>query len=323
MGEKEEGEETTSHGNEWGVPKTANNEEGEERREWEVVSLTASTYAAAPGPRGDESIHEDKGNTVGENDEAESSRALFMSGHFVFPPNQHENLPIEPENIDIQNGDEEGEHAAQLNLQKEGKSEQKEEEKWNIEGLNVPEEFPGITLFDEKGIRLAEFDEAALHGLNVDDKEQDIYGTAKLSSFHSGRAIGGSAVYDESTTVSDLVEPSDHGTDPCYIISPKSGKEEHDDSDLPCGAWWKRRVISLCNQAKETSTLWSIFVAAAVMGLVLIGQRWQQERWQVLQQRWQLSVSDEKSGRIISRLKDVIVGGSRRGTYITAASAER
>jgi len=29
------------------------------------------------------------------------------------------------------------------------------------------------------------------------------------------------------------------------------------------------------------------------MGLVLLGQRWQQERWQALQLKWQISINHE------------------------------
>ncbi|KMT20452.1 hypothetical protein BVRB_1g004460 [Beta vulgaris subsp. vulgaris] len=332
MADNEDKEETTSRGIEQEAPKMADTEEGEEvaprGNEWEVVSLTASTYAAAPGPRGDESIHEEKDPSLSEDYEAETSRALFMSGHFVFPPSQHENLPIERENLEISKGVKDDEPAGGMNVANESKSEQKEEENWKIEGLNVPEEFPGIPLLEDKGNRILSihgpgFDEATtLHGLDVDDKEQDVYGAAKFSSFHSETEIGGSPGYDESV---DLAEPSDYCLDPSSFRSkpPKSGEEDEiDDSELPCGAWWKRRVVSLCAQVKDTSAFWSIFVAAAVMGLVILGQRFQQERWEVLHRRWQLSIGDEKSGRILSRLKDMIVGGSRRSTYITAASAD-
>ena len=76
----------------------ADNEEGEENTsrgaEWEVVSLTASTYAAAPGPEEVELKDDENGNTYGEDGAAETSRAMFMSGHFVFPPSLHENLPL-------------------------------------------------------------------------------------------------------------------------------------------------------------------------------------------------------------------------------------
>lgn len=336
MADNEDREGTSFHGNEHEILKTADDEEAEEAmprgNEWEVVTLTASTYAAAPGPRADESFHEEKDPTVSDDYEAETSRALFMSGHFVFPPSQHENLPIEPENLEISKGFKEDEPAGELNVAKGSKAAQKEDENWTLEGLNVPEEFPGIPLLEEKGDRMLSIhgsgfvEPTTLHQLDVDDKEQNVYGTAKFNSFHNETEIGGSVIYGENVVVSDLVEPSDHDLDPSFFISkpPKSGEEhEIDDSELPCGAWWKRRMVSLCAQVKDTSAFWSIFVAAAVMGLVILGQRWQQERWEVLQQRWQLSVGNEKSGRILSRLKDVIVGGSRRSTYITAASADR
>ncbi|XP_057533577.1 ATG8-interacting protein 2 [Amaranthus tricolor] len=309
-------------------------EEGEEvvprGNEWEVVSLTASTYAAAPSPGGVESIHE-KDSTVSEDYESETSRALFMSGHFVFPPSQHENLPIAAESFETSKGVKEGELAIEMNVDKEGKVEQKEEENWKIDSLNVPEEFPGIPLLEQKGDQMLSihgsgFDEATtLHRLDVGDKEQNLYGTGAFSSFHNATDISGSEIYGESIVLSDHLEPSDDVMDSSSFISkPPTGKDdETDDADLPCGAWWKRSVVSLCGQVKDTSTFWSIFVAAAVMGLVILGQQWQQERWQVLQQRWQLSVGDEKSVRILSRLKEMIVGGTRRSTCITAASADR
>ncbi|SPT15423.1 unnamed protein product [Triticum aestivum] len=60
--------------------------------DWEVVTLTASTYAAAPsGPEGGA-----EGRRLGDdNDGRGSSSTLLMSDHFVFPPSEHENLPIE------------------------------------------------------------------------------------------------------------------------------------------------------------------------------------------------------------------------------------
>ena len=77
----------------------ADNEEAKEigprGNEWEVVSLTASAYAAAPGPEPVDSSEDSI--MMLDKHEGETSNAMFMSGHFVFPPNQHENLPIEPE----------------------------------------------------------------------------------------------------------------------------------------------------------------------------------------------------------------------------------
>jgi len=59
--------------------------------DWEVVTLTASAYAAAPGPGGGP-VAEEEGKGLGT---ASSSENLLMSDHFVFPPSEHENLPIE------------------------------------------------------------------------------------------------------------------------------------------------------------------------------------------------------------------------------------
>ncbi|KAK9279584.1 hypothetical protein L1049_013263 [Liquidambar formosana] len=313
MADNEEGGETTSRGN-----------------EWEVVSLTASAYAAAPGPKDIELNEDDKGNTSSEG-EAETSRAMFMSGHFVFPPSQHENLPVESANIEIHNEQGGEDVVSELNVEEGGRSDRKDEENWDIKGLDVSEEFPGIQFFDEKGSRLtihgAEFDEGTtLQGLNLDDKEHNIYSAATFSPFHSETTIGGSTAYDENMFMPESIEPSERGSDLPADQSPNPTKDDkYEGPDLPCEAWWKRRAAKLYSHAKEANTFWSIFIAAAVMGLVIIGQRWQQERWQVLQLKWQFSVKDERMGRMLGpiyRFKDVIVGGShRRGSFIRGSAS--
>ncbi|KAJ9681440.1 hypothetical protein PVL29_020354 [Vitis rotundifolia] len=314
MADNEEGEETTSRGN-----------------EWEVVSLTASAYAAAPGPKGIEMSDDGKSNTFKDN-EAETPHAMFMSGHFVFPPSQHENLPLEPEDTEIHNEHGSEDVIPESNVEKGGHSDGKNEDNWSIKDLTKGDEFPGIQLFDEGGKSLSDrgkgFEEgAALKGLNLVDKEPDIYSAAKFSSFHSEPTIGGSTTYDGDTVIPDLVEPPELGADLHADISqsPKSTKDDdrYDGSNLPCEAWWKRRAASFYGHAKEANTFWSIFIAAAVMGLVILGQRWQHERWQVLQLKWQFGVNDEKMGRMLGpiiRLKDVLVGGNRRGSFIRGSS---
>lgn len=314
----------------------ADNEEGEENTsrgaEWEVVSLTASTYAAAPGPEEVELKDDENGNTYGEDGAAETSRAMFMSGHFVFPPNQHENLPLEPDCSDIHNEQGGKDVVSEFDIDEAGKSSGKDEENWSFKGLTVPDEFAGIQFFDEKGNRLSlhgtEFEEGTtLQGLNLVEKEQSIYSAATYGSLHSEAAFGGSTTFGENMAVPALNEISEQGLDlsPDISSSPTLAKDEkHDGSNLPCGAWWKRRAASLYAHAKEANTFWSIFIAAAVMGLVLLGQRWQQERWQALQLKWQISINDGKPSRMlgpISRLKDVFVGGHRRGSILRASSS--
>ncbi|KAK8688185.1 hypothetical protein V6N13_086961 [Hibiscus sabdariffa] len=295
----------------------ADNGEGDENiprgNEWEVVSLTASAYAAAPGPKEVETMDDSKGDSY-EVEEAETSRALFMSGHFVFPPSEHENLPLEPDNTSGHVGKD---VVPESGVVEEGdRSRTKEEEDCSLKGLNVHEEFPGMQFFDKKDV--TEFEEGTtLQGLDLINKDQSLYSAATFGSFHSEEALGGS-----TTTVSELIEATEQGFGfPSDV--PESPKPLQDDkcdgSDLPCEAWWKRRAVSLYAHAKEANAFWSVFVAAAVMGLVILGQRWQQERWQALQHKWQFSINNEKTGRVLGsiyRLKEVIVGGHRQGSFV-------
>ncbi|KAJ6390815.1 hypothetical protein OIU77_024931 [Salix suchowensis] len=225
---KNEGEDNPSRGN-----------------DWEVVTLTASTYAAAPGPKEVDQKDYESGKASGkayDEDEDETSRALFMSRHFVLPPSQHENLSLEPVNSEILDSQAGKNVPPELGLEEGGRSSCKNEEIWPLKGLDESEEF---------------------HGMQFET------------------ALGGSTTYLENLGIPE------------------------------------RRMASLYAHAKEANTFWSIFVAAAVMGIVILGQRWQQERWQVI-------INNERSGRIlgpITRLKDVIVGGHRRGSFIRGSTS--
>lgn len=257
--------------------------------EWEVVSLTASAYEAAPNVKEDESPDENNSNLY----EAETSRALFMSRHFVFPPSQHENLPLEPDKSEIH--DDQG---GKENVESDsavidgGKSSRKNEDSLNLEGLVETDEFTGIGKTMEKGSELSfhgdDFSEnTTIPDLNLVDKELDPFGAPTYSSFHGET--------DLSSTTFDEIPPSESND---QVSSPKSLETPRLDnksnkSSLPCGAWWKRRAANLYCHAKEAKAFWSIFIAAAVMGLVILGQRWQQESWQTLQLKWHISVNDQ------------------------------
>ncbi|KAI7735340.1 hypothetical protein M8C21_029757 [Ambrosia artemisiifolia] len=291
MEDKEEGKGTESRG-----------------ADWEVVSLTASTYAAAPGPDMGDATSGEKSDLV-DSDKSETSNALFMSGHFVFPPSQHENLPLEPENTEIV-GEQGGEDSVSESTQEKGeKSFAKDEDNWNIEKLTESDDFSGIPFFDE-----------TLPGLNLAGKEESVYNSAKFQSLHSEPITGESNIDDEDRVLAESIESSDSSVGSNVPNFPKHTEEDnYGGSGLPYTTWWKKQAAALYAHAKETNTFWSIFIAAAVMGLVIIGQQWQQERWQVLHHRWHSGVYDEKFGRMmgpISRFKDAIVGGSLRGFSI-------
>ncbi|XAR63045.1 hypothetical protein NMG60_11022839 [Bertholletia excelsa] len=293
--------------------------------EWEVVSLTASAYASAPSPRQVELNDIGREDTGGE-DEAESSRALFMSGHFVFPPTQHENLPLEPENIEIQNIQGIEDDVSETGALEVVGSVTKDEEDWSIKRLAMSDDLPGIQFFDEKGNRLSgELNEAPiLQGLI--EKEQSMYSASKPSSFHSETTMDGPATCDNDRATAAKIEPSEGGSDSAISqLSEPASQDKYDSSVIPCEAWWKRQASSLYAQAKEANAVWSVFIAAAVMGLAILGQRWQQERWQVLQLNWKFSINDEKMGRMlgpISRFKDIIVGGNQRSSLRSSSSVD-
>lgn len=270
----------------------ADNEENREvpaqGNEWEVVSLSASAYAASPGAEQVKLKDDDHGHPVGEDKEG-TSEAMFMSRHFVFPPSQHENLPLVPEKVEIPNEQAEqlNNDALDFNAEEGGISNTKDGENWDAKALSMSDEFPEMQFVDEKGKSLSvsgtEFEEGmARHGLSLVDKEQSLYSTAKSTSVHGEATIGRSALAEENKTFAEPVDSSEEGLDLNISRSPKHMDEDKDDgSDLPCEAWWKRRALTLYAQAKEANTVWSIFIAAAVMGLVIIGQR-----WQVLQHKW-------------------------------------
>ncbi|XP_057435664.1 ATG8-interacting protein 1 [Lotus japonicus] len=305
----------------------ADNEEGGGKaprgNDWEVVSLTASTYAAAPGPTEVELKDGDKEDVYAQ-DEAETSRALFMSGHFVFPPSQHENLPVQPDCSEIHDESRDEDISSEETREKATRRSGKDEENLTLAGLNVSEDFEGIQYFDEKINRLSvhgkQFEEGTtLPGYVLVGKREgeSIYDPAKYTNFHSETAIGDVTSYDQSIVESETTESKEQ-----LPVNSSRDDDKYDTSDLPCGAWWKRTAASLYTHAKEANTVWSIFIAATVMGIVMLGHRWQQQR--ALQLKWQVSVNDEVRSKVlgpISRLKDVIVGGHRRGSLIRGSSS--
>lgn len=300
-----------------------NNKEGEEtapsRNEWEVVSLTQSAYAAAPDSRQVDLVDDSSAEFV-----AETSDPMIMSGHFGFPPNQHENAAVQPSNDEILN-EKGSEDATSEFVADKGVDSNTDEVRPKTKGLSTAE-FLGDQMFDEKvsilSLSGAKFEEdAVLQGSSLVDKEQNFFSSTTFSSFHSEEPMGVSASTEESNMLAEPVELVHQVIDSGIYNLPKAKDEDNDDAEnLPCQAWWKRRAVSLLAHAKDANTFWSIFIAAAVMGLVVIGQRWRLERWQVLQMKWQFGGHDEIMNRAfispISRLKEVIIGSSRRGSFI-------
>jgi hypothetical protein len=219
-----------------------------------------------------------------------------MSGHFVFPQSDVATEICEDKaskKMDFG-----------FSVEQETGSQGKEDGDLTLKGLTLSDDFTGLEYFEEKGQR-----------------EDNIYKTA-MSSLEDERAFGGSHVYEQTEPIHEPTEP----LTPCDVSpDPNPTKEEKLQvaNVPPCEAWWKRSAASLISQVKETNTVWSIFIAAAVMGVVILGQHWQQERWQILQRKWDSSIGNEKAGRLIgpiSRLKQAFVGGQRQDAFIRVSS---
>jgi hypothetical protein len=73
-----------------------------------------------------------------------------------------------------------------------------------------------------------------------------------------------------------------------------NGTDDKEDKEkaLPCEAWWKRHAICLYKNVKEANTIWSVLVATALMGVVILGHRWHKEKWQV-NSRWRFYINNE------------------------------
>ncbi|KAH6817928.1 origin recognition complex protein 5 [Perilla frutescens var. frutescens] len=293
----------------------AENNEGEgisqKGNEWEVVALTESAYAAAPGPRN--ILDNIDSNSSGDVD-SETAHAMFMSGHFGLSPSVHDNFPLEPEYKEKYSGVGIDLDVHQVMVQQGGKSVLKQEENLNIEGL-IPDEFSGVPQYDEKYKNLSLSDLGDVASSKLIDREQGLYMAGKLSSYDDAAAAAGMPFADEGSGSAEAFESVDDA------VNAEDDKFS-EPSSLPCEAWWRRHADSLYGQAKSANPYWSLVVAAAVIGLVIIGRRWQRDRPQVFQLKSQLTLDNKGSHWILSpmtRLKDVTLG-ARHSSYMGVSS---
>ena len=247
--------------------------------DWEVVSLTASTYAAAPGPEGFfEPADENKDREFNKNDSS-SSGALFMSDHFVFPPDKHENLPIEPEFSEIH---------SEAEGQKENRAEDDNEPN-KMDEENVQRKSDDVPHGIQYGM---EYEEGkGLQDPNLVQEEQGMYVDPEVSSFHAETSKSELVPHAEST---EFYEHSPQNPESPPEYAKKNEENKSDEYGAP-EAWWRRHAASLYRHVKEANTFWSVCVATALMGLVILGQQWQREKWQLHQIKWRFSINDEVS----------------------------
>ncbi|XP_042017727.1 ATG8-interacting protein 1-like isoform X3 [Salvia splendens] len=183
--------------------------------DWEVVALTESAYAAAPGPK---NILDISDSNLSGDDDSETARAMFMSGHFGLSPNVHENFPLEPECKEKCSGEGHDHDVHQVTEQQE---------------------------FDKKyGSDLGDI--ASSKSI---DKEQGVYVTGK-SSYSDAVAAGMPLIADEDMgTAEEFESPDDAAKSKVH----KHVEEDKfsEPTDLPCDAWWRIRAASLYGHAKN------------------------------------------------------------------------
>ncbi|KAI3962006.1 hypothetical protein MKW92_041604 [Papaver armeniacum] len=247
-------------------------------------------HAAAPGPKGLDSNNVDLGSDVG-GDAVETSTV------------QHENLPVQPDcsNSVTQDFLHHNE-VSRLDMEEGEKSEKFDEDSWNIKGLEVLEELHHSQFFDEKGEKSPLCEESiSFQRIKLVNKEDIIDMNANLCSYHDVEASLSASTISESTTV--MSEPGAAAKlDSSSKISESHNPPEEDIHGLPCQAWWKKCATSWYSQAKDANALWSVVVAAALMGFVVIGHRWQRESSQGRQLKWHFSISDEGLEEILCPL---------------------
>ncbi|KAG8391846.1 hypothetical protein BUALT_Bualt01G0229400 [Buddleja alternifolia] len=272
--------------------------------EWEVVTLTESAYAAAAGP--EQGIQDSSHSNLIGNNNAEIDRAMLMSGHFGISPRKNENLPLDPEKEE--------------SYEKECKTDEmdlKHEENLNIEGL-ISDEFAGVPNFDGKGDSMSYYssDFVDVTPSNLIEKEPSMYDTGKFGSHDDKAAADTPYMAEEGSGINETFESLEN-------VQKNNEEDKYNEpSNLPCEAWWRRHAASLYGHAKNANPLWSIVVVAAVMGLVVIGHRWQRNKPQVFQLKSQLVIDDKGSGWILgplTRLKDVNLSG-QHSSYIRLSS---
>lgn len=179
--------------------------------DWEVVSLTSSAYAAAPN----------KSEIVSDASKINSNQelSLFGSGHFVFPPSEHENLPVDP-------------NASEIDV--------KTREQENLSGE------------EEEG------------QIEKEKREEELETAVQDESFEKEES------QEISSEIGNREDKLELGAN-----KKRKGKEGEDGLE-----WVKKRGLWLYQHVKEANAVWSVVVATALVGIVILGQRWQREKSQ-------------------------------------------
>lgn len=248
--------------------------------DWEVVQLTASAYAAAPAPRKPEPSDEAEAKRYGAKGD-DLAAGLLMSGHFSVSQSEVESLLVGADT-------------------KEPPPKDKEEPCEHTKLLE--DDVPTIPFDDGK----------ALKGMGLVGEEPAGFSSPVYSSITESRSDKRS---EEPTTLHSLnpVTGSTKVVSPDEQSEPAAGSGSGSGSG-PREAWWKKQLLSLYRNAKESKHLWPIVATtAALVGLAYLGRRWHKGRLHFQLLKISPSTNNEKISDAVgplNRINDILVAGN-------------
>ncbi|KAL5208005.1 hypothetical protein ABZP36_032440 [Zizania latifolia] len=277
--------------------------------DWEVVQLTASTYASAPGPRMSEPSDEPEVKEYGTKGD-DSDAALLMSGHFSVSKNEVQSLLRDTDSKEQQK-----ELCGQDAVSAEGDDEKFQETCEH----KLKDDLHRIPSFDKgKSLSLVdmEFDDGkAFQGMDLVGEEPVMF-SSRYSATDAKNEL--SWLVTESKNEKKTEEPTLQNVnlviDPSKVIT-SSEQYKPDDSEPPRDAWWRKQLLSLYKNARKSSKLWPIIVAATTLvGITYFGRLWQKGKLQHQPVKLYPSSSNEKINQAVgplNRIKDILVASNQ------------
>nr|BAK01087.1 predicted protein [Hordeum vulgare subsp. vulgare] len=277
--------------------------------DWEVVQLTASNYASAPGPaRTEPSDEESEGQVYGAEGGDSAASALLMSGHFSVPQNEPGGLLVEA-NASIERQEAHGSQYAVSDKGDDDDTEDDRQEKLKDDDLDRTPSFDkGKSL---SSVDMEPDDGSELHRGSPVGKDLVTFKSSGYSATDAEKEAIDSA--NEKAKENTMLQNVDPVTDSSNVVA--SGEESKPDgSGAPRNVWWQKQLISLYRSAKESNKLWPIVVAAAaLMGMAYFRRRWQKGKLQLQQVKVQPASSKERINQAavpLNRIKDILVAGN-------------
>uniref|UniRef100_A0A0D9XMK8 Uncharacterized protein n=1 Tax=Leersia perrieri TaxID=77586 RepID=A0A0D9XMK8_9ORYZ len=278
--------------------------------DWEVVQLTASTYASAPGPRMSDPSDEAEVKGYSTKGDDSAAAALLLSGHFSVSRNEVESLL---------RGDDSKERQKELCGQDAVSAECDDEKFQETCEDKLKDDLNRTASFDKgKSLSLVdmEFDDGkAFQGMGLVGEEPFGFSSSRYSPIDAKKDLILSVT--ESKSEKKTEEPPSHNVSP--VIDPSkvvasSEQNKPDGSELPRDASWRKQLLSLYKNVRKSNKFWPIVVAAtALVGITYFGRRWHKVKPQHQPIKLYPSSGNEKVNQAVgplNRIKDILVAGN-------------